>query len=76
MGGRSHLHPSPRRTDAAKSLRQSPASTRRLETNLVGGSQKFPAPLASLARGQPIVDTSMGWEETVAYPGVACHARG
>ena len=35
-----------------------------LESNLVGGSQKFPAPLASLVRGQSITDACMGWEET------------
>lgn len=35
-----------------------------LESNLIGGSQKFPAPLASLVRGQSITDACMGWEET------------
>lgn len=37
-----------------------------LESNLVGGSQKFPAPLTSLVRGQSITDACMGWEETEA----------
>ena len=47
-----------------------------LESNLVGGSQKFPAPLASLVRGQSITDACMGWEETEAALREAWQALG
>ena len=37
-----------------------------LESNLVGGSQKFPQPLDQLVHGQSITDACMDWETTVA----------
>jgi 3-deoxy-7-phosphoheptulonate synthase len=47
-----------------------------LESNLVGGSQKFPVPLTSLVRGQSITDACMGWEETEAALREAWQALG
>lgn len=35
-----------------------------LESNLVGGAQKFPQPLAQLVHGQSITDACMDWETT------------
>ena len=35
-----------------------------LESNLVGGSQKFPQPLDQLVRGQSITDACIDWETT------------
>ena len=35
-----------------------------LESNLVGGSQKFPQPLEKLVRGQSITDACIDWETT------------
>jgi len=35
-----------------------------LESNLVGGNQKFPAPLDSLVRGQSVTDACMDWDST------------
>lgn len=35
-----------------------------LESNLVGGNQKFPRPLNELTRGQSITDACMDWETT------------
>ncbi|MFP4281498.1 MAG: 3-deoxy-7-phosphoheptulonate synthase [Verrucomicrobiota bacterium] len=35
-----------------------------LESNLVGGSQKFPQPLDQLVRGQSITDPCLDWEST------------
>lgn len=35
-----------------------------LESNLVGGNQKFPRPLSELTRGQSITDACMDWETT------------
>ncbi len=35
-----------------------------LESNLVGGSQKFPQPLDKLVRGQSITDACIDWETT------------
>jgi 3-deoxy-7-phosphoheptulonate synthase len=37
-----------------------------LESNLVGGSQKFPQPLDQLMRGQSITDACIDWETTAA----------
>ncbi|MHB1080580.1 MAG: 3-deoxy-7-phosphoheptulonate synthase [Prosthecobacter sp.] len=37
-----------------------------LESNLVGGSQKFPQPLEQLVRGQSITDACIDWEMTEA----------
>jgi 3-deoxy-7-phosphoheptulonate synthase len=37
-----------------------------LESNLVGGSQKFPQPLAALVRGQSITDACIDWPTTEA----------
>lgn len=37
-----------------------------LESNLVGGSQKFPQPLDQLVRGQSITDACIDWETTEA----------
>ncbi len=37
-----------------------------LESNLVGGSQKFPQPLGKLTRGQSITDACISWETTEA----------
>ena len=37
-----------------------------LESNLVGGSQKFPQPLDQLTRGQSITDACIDWETTEA----------
>lgn len=37
-----------------------------LESNLVGGAQKFPQPLDQLVYGQSITDACMDWETTVA----------
>lgn len=42
---------------------QSPIIGIMLESNLVGGSQKFPSP-QPLTRGQSITDPCLGWEET------------
>ncbi|HEY1050413.1 MAG TPA: 3-deoxy-7-phosphoheptulonate synthase [Prosthecobacter sp.] len=35
-----------------------------LESNLVGGNQKFPQPLANLVRGQSITDACIDWDTT------------
>jgi 3-deoxy-7-phosphoheptulonate synthase len=35
-----------------------------LESNLVGGAQKFPKPLDQLVYGQSITDACMDWETT------------
>ncbi len=37
-----------------------------LESNLVGGNQKFPRPLGELTRGQSITDACISWETTEA----------
>lgn len=37
-----------------------------VESNLVGGNQPFPRPLAELVRGQSITDGCIGWETTEA----------
>lgn len=37
-----------------------------LESNLLGGSQKFPQPLENLTRGQSITDACISWETTEA----------
>jgi hypothetical protein len=37
-----------------------------LESNLVGGNQKFPRPLSELTRGQSITDACISWETTEA----------
>jgi 3-deoxy-7-phosphoheptulonate synthase len=37
-----------------------------LESNLVGGTQKFPRPLNELTRGQSITDACIDWETTEA----------
>ncbi len=37
-----------------------------LESNLVGGNQKFPQPLDQLTRGQSITDACISWETTEA----------
>ncbi len=37
-----------------------------LESNLVGGAQKFPQPLDQLVYGQSITDACMDWETTVS----------
>jgi 3-deoxy-7-phosphoheptulonate synthase len=37
-----------------------------LESNLVGGSQKFPQPLDQLVRGQSITDACIDWDTTAA----------
>ena len=37
-----------------------------LESNLVGGSQRFPQPLDQLTRGQSITDACIDWETTEA----------
>ncbi len=37
-----------------------------LESNLVGGSQKFPQPLDQLTRGQSITDACIDWDTTEA----------
>jgi 3-deoxy-7-phosphoheptulonate synthase len=44
----------------------SPIMGAMLESNLVGGSQKFPCPLDQLTDGQSITDGCIGWEETAA----------
>jgi 3-deoxy-7-phosphoheptulonate synthase len=35
-----------------------------LESNLVGGNQKFPQPLDQLVHGQSITDACIDWETT------------
>jgi 3-deoxy-7-phosphoheptulonate synthase len=35
-----------------------------LESNLVGGNQKFPQPLGNLTRGQSITDACIDWDTT------------
>ncbi len=37
-----------------------------LESNLIGGNQKFPQPLEQLTRGQSITDACISWETTEA----------
>ena len=37
-----------------------------LESNLVGGNQKFPRPLNELTRGQSITDACIDWATTEA----------
>ena len=37
-----------------------------LESNLVGGAQKFPQPLAELTYGQSITDACIDWPTTAA----------
>lgn len=37
-----------------------------LESNLIGGNQKFPRPLGELTRGQSITDACISWETTEA----------
>lgn len=37
-----------------------------LESNLVGGNQKFPRPLGELTRGQSITDACIAWDTTEA----------
>jgi len=36
-----------------------------VESNLVGGNQSFPRPIADLTYGQSITDPCIGWDETV-----------